>query len=186
MKPGTLSFALATTWMMHIAVPSAFPFFFFFIKLWSAILDLFIKPLIYYSIFRMIFFSFSIAIKRIVCIASMTQTIAYVHAYNYADISSILLTLKQFVKDSWMTLQSQVKKLVSHTCCYYLTIKIIKDNKMRSSVEFLLTSKKISKTSSLWANSQNHLRLIMSIFTLLEHAKLFYSPWVEGNETSKI
>ena len=54
-----------------------------------------------------------------------------------------------------------------------------------SSVEFLLTSAKSSKTSFLWANKQHHLRLIISIFTLLEHAKLFYNPWVEGNDTQK-
>ena len=67
-----------------------------------------------------------------------------------------------------------------------MVIKIIKD-KFRSSVEFLLTSAKIFKISFLWAHNHHHLWLIIPIFTLLEHAwryaKLFYKPWVEGNDT---
>ena len=54
---------------------------------------------------------------------------------------------------------------------------------MRSSVEFLLASAKMSKTSFLWGNEQHYLRLIISIFTLLKHVKLFYNPWVEENDT---
>ena len=62
------------------------------------------------SLYKYIFFLFSIAIKRIVCIASTTQTIAYIHTYNCAEISRIFLKTKQFAKDSQTTLQSKVKK----------------------------------------------------------------------------
>ena len=41
-----------------------------------------------------IFFLFSIDIKRTVFIASTTQTITYIHEYNYADISSIFFDIK--------------------------------------------------------------------------------------------
>ena len=49
------------------------------------------------SLCKYLFFLFSIAIKRIVYIASTTQTTAYLLACNYTDIS-ILLTLAAF---SW-------------------------------------------------------------------------------------
>ena len=108
-KPETLSFGLATTWMMRIAVPSAFPFFFFSNGLWSNILDLFVKLLIWdilqinysrsslhemqclSSLYKYLFL-FSIAIKRIVRRASTTQPTAYMF------IHVILLTSVVF---SW-------------------------------------------------------------------------------------
>ena len=49
------------------------------------------------SLYKYLFFLFSAAMKRIVCIASTTQTTAYLLACNYTDIS-ILLTSVAF---SW-------------------------------------------------------------------------------------